>query len=58
MLGAAVFMPLLPAFSQGSIVYVDTPDITMGAFDGETFSFDLDGNGTMDVDFRKRNGEF
>jgi len=57
-LGAAVFMPLLPAFGQGSIVYVDTPDITMGAFDGETFSFDLDGNGTMDVDFRNRSGDF
>ena len=57
-LGAAVFMPLLPAFGQSSIVYVDKPDITMGAFDNEVFSFDLDGNGTMDVDFRNRSSDF
>ena len=57
-LGAAVFMPLLPAFGQSSIVYVDPPDVFIGRLDNETFSFDLDGDGTPDVDFRKRNGEF
>ena len=57
LLVAALCAPL-PAFAQGSIVYVDTPDITMGAFDGETFSFDLDGNETLDVDFRNRSADF
>ena len=57
LLGAVLSAPL-PAFSQGSIVYVDPPDITMGRFDGEVFSFDLDGNGTMDVDFRHKSGDF
>ncbi len=55
-LGAAL-LPL-PAFAQSSIVYVNPPDITMGAFDGQMFSFDLDSNGAMDLDFRNRSGEF
>ncbi len=56
LLGAALCAPL-PAFAQSSIIYVDAPDVLVGRFDDETFSFDLDGNGTADVDFRKRNGD-
>ena len=56
-LGAALCAPL-QAFGQGTVVYVNPPDVFIGRFDNETFSFDLDGNGTADVDFRKRNGEF
>jgi len=56
LLGAVLCVPL-PAFSQGSIVYVNPTDVVVGARD-EQFSFDLDSNGAVDVEFRKQIGYF
>ena len=54
MLGAAL-LPL-PAFGQGSIVYVNPPDARIG--DNSTpQSFDLDGDGVSDVVFGRIGGQ-
>ena len=54
-LGAAVLLPL-PAFAQGTIVYVDPPDVIIGR-DEIPLSFDLNGDGISDVVFQKIGGQ-
>ena len=48
-LGAAL-LPL-PAFGQGSIVYVNPPDVLVGALEALQ-SFDLNGDGVFDLGFQ------
>lgn len=55
-LGAAALLPL-QAFAQGSIVYVNPHDVLVGPND-ETKGFDLDGDGALDIYFRRFAGEF
>ncbi len=54
-LGAVALLPL-PAFAQGTIVYVNPPDVIIGS-DSNPKSFDLDGDGMADLVFGKIGGQ-
>ena len=55
-LGAAALLPL-PAVAQGTIVYVNPPDVIVGLLQG-AIAFDLNADGISDIEFRKFSSEF